>query len=69
MNEKSESRTRQEAADRIIAKIEPDIFRSYHELREDYLASIAVSLKRIADILTADPPAPPPVAPKEDPPI
>jgi hypothetical protein len=41
-----------EEDERLRARLEPDTERGYHEgMREDYLASIAVSLKRIADYL------------------
>lgn len=49
MSEKSDDPVRVNDASRLIAKIEPDTVRSYHEVTEDYLASIAVSLKRMAD--------------------
>jgi len=36
----------------ILGRIEPGVIRSYHEgWSEEYLASIAISLKRIADAL------------------
>jgi hypothetical protein len=53
MTEKSAIQTREEDAALINLKIEPDISRAYRQPTEDYLASMAISLRRIADALEA----------------
>jgi hypothetical protein len=37
---------------RLVKKLEQEAVTCFHDLQEEYLASIAISLKRIADYLT-----------------